>query len=148
MDCSPPDLPGKDTGVDCYFLLQGIFPTQGLNSCFLHCRQILYQLSYKGSPLTRLTVVIISLYTYGCVCWGVGISSVQLLSHVRCFATPWSAAIQDSPSVTNCWSVLTLMSIELVMPSNHFILCSPLLLLPAVFPSTRVLSNEPVLPVR
>ena len=110
MDCSPPDLPGKDTGVDCYFLLQGIFPTQGLNSCFLHCRQILYQLSYKGSPLTRLTVVIISLYTYGCVCWGVGISSVQLLSHVQCFATPWSAAIQDSPSVTNCWSVLTPLS--------------------------------------
>jgi len=70
------------------------------------------------------------------------VSSVQLLSCVRLFATPWTAASQDSLSVTNSWSLLKLMSIESVMPSNHLILCRPLLLLPSIFPSIRVFSNE------
>ena len=62
--------------------------------------------------------------------------------------TPWTAARQVSLSITNSWSLLKLMSIELVMPSNHLILCHPLLLLPSVFPSIRVYSNESVLHIR
>ena len=72
-------------------------------------------------------------------------SSVQLLSHVRLFATPWTAAHQASLSITNCQSLPKPMSIESVMPSNHLILCCPLLLLPSVFPSIRVFSNESAL---
>ena len=68
-----------------------------------------------------------------CVCT---FSSVQLLSHVRLFGTPWTTERQASTSVTNCWSLLKLMSIELVMPSNHLILCCPLLLLPSIFPAS------------
>ena len=68
-------------------------------------------------------------------------SSVQPLSHVQVFATPWTAAHQASLSITNSQSLLKLMSIELVMPSNHLILCHPLLLLPSIFPSIRVFSN-------
>ena len=72
-------------------------------------------------------------------------SSVQLLSRVQLFATPWTAAHQASPSITN---LLKLMSIESVMPSNHLILCCPLLLLPSIFPSIRIFSNESVLHIR
>ena len=72
-------------------------------------------------------------------------NSVQSLSHVRLFATPWTAACQATLSITNSQSLLKLMSIKLVMPSNHFILYCPLLLLPSIFPSIRVFSNELVL---
>ena len=72
-------------------------------------------------------------------------SSVQSPSRVQLFATPWTAAHQASLSITSSWSSLTLMSVELVVPSNHLILCRPLLLLPSVFPSIRVLFNESVL---
>ena len=65
-------------------------------------------------------------------------SSVQSLSRVWLFATPWTAARQDSPSITNSQGLLKLMSIESVMPSNHLILCCPLLLPPSIFPSIRV----------
>ena len=75
-------------------------------------------------------------------------SSVQLLSHVRLFATLWTAACQASLSITNSRSLLKLMSIESVMPSNHLILCRPLLLLPSVFPRSRVFSNESTLHIR
>ena len=75
------------------------------------------------------------------------ISSVQPLSRARLFVTPWTSAHQASLSITNSRSLLKLMSIELVMPSNHLILCHPLLLLPSIFPSIRVFSNESVLPV-
>ena len=74
-------------------------------------------------------------------------SSVQLLSLVRLFMTPWTAARQASLSITNSQNLLKLMSIELVMPSNHLILCCPLLL-PSIFPSIRVFSNESVLCIR
>ena len=74
-------------------------------------------------------------------------SLVQLLSHVRVLATPWTAAHQASLSITNSWSLLKLMSIELVMPSNCLILCFPLLL-PSIFPSIRVFSNESVLHIK
>ena len=75
-------------------------------------------------------------------------SSVQSLSRVRLFAFPWTAACQVSLSITNSWSFLKLMSIELVMPSNHLILYHPLLPLPSIFPSIRVFPNESVLPIR
>ena len=68
--------------------------------------------------------------------------SVQSLSHVRLFETPWTAACQASLSITNSQSLLKLMSIELVIPSNYLILCHPLLLLPSTFPNIRVISNE------
>ena len=70
------------------------------------------------------------------------ISSVQLLSHVQFFATPWTAAHQASLSITNSQSPPKPMSLESVMPSNHLILCCPLLLLPSIFPSIRIFSNE------
>ena len=76
------------------------------------------------------------------------ISSVQSLSCVRLFATPWAAACQASLSITNSWSLFKFMSIVLVMLSNHLILCHPLLLLPSIFPSIRVFSNELVLRIR
>ena len=74
-------------------------------------------------------------------------SSVQSLSHVRLFATPWITAHQASLSITNSRSLLKLMSIESVMPSKHLILCCPLLR-PSIFPSIRVFSNESVLCIR
>ena len=89
-----------------------------------------------------------------CVCVCVSIekhyvfSLVQLLSPVRFFVTPWTAAHQASLSITNSRSLLKLMSVELVMPSNHLILCHSLLLLPSIFPSTRIFSNESVLQIR
>ena len=76
------------------------------------------------------------------------ISSVQLLSCVRLFATPWTTACQASLSITNSWSLLKLMAFESVMPSNHLILCCPLLLPSSIFPSIRVFSNESVLRIR
>ena len=76
------------------------------------------------------------------------ISSVQSLSHVRLFATPSTAACQASLSITDFQTLLKLMSIESVMPSNHLILCCPLLLPPSVFPSIRVFSNESVLRIK
>ena len=76
------------------------------------------------------------------------ISSVQALSRVWLFVTPWTAACQASLSITKSQSLLKLMSIESVMPSNSLILCHPLLLLPSIFPSIRVFSNESVLCIR
>ena len=76
------------------------------------------------------------------------VQSVQSLSCVQLFATPWTAAHQASLSITNSQSLPKLLSIELVMPSNYLILCHPLLLLPSIFPSIRVFSNESVLCIR
>ena len=75
-------------------------------------------------------------------------SSVQSLSHVWLFVTPWTAAHQASLSIANSQSLPKLMSIQLVMPSNHLILCHPLLLLPSIFLSIRVISNDSVLRIR
>ena len=75
-------------------------------------------------------------------------SSVQLLSHVQFFVTPWTAALQAFWSITNSWSLLKLMSIESVMPFNHLIFRHPLLLLPTIFPSIRAFSKESVLCIR
>ena len=82
------------------------------------------------------------------LCSRVHCSSVQSLSRVQLFATPWTAAHQASLSITNFWNLLKLMSIESVIPSNHLFLCRPLLLPPSIFPSIRVFSNESVLHIR
>ena len=78
------------------------------------------------------------------------VSSVQIssVSHVQLFAAPWTAARQASLSITNSWSLLKLMCTESVMPSNHLILCHPFFLLPSIFPSIRVFSNESALCIR
>ena len=86
-----------------------------------------------------------------CICiryMSLQFSSVQSLSRIWLFATPWTAARQASLSITNSWTLPRLMSIESVIPSNHLILCHPLLLLPLIFPSIRVFSNESALCIR
>ena len=115
----PWDSPRKNTGVSCHTLLQGIFLNQVWNPSLLHCRQILYHLSH--------------------------LSSVQLLSHVWLFVTPWTAARQASLSITNSQGLLKLTSIKSAMPSKHLILFCPLLLLLSIFPSIRIFYNESVL---
>ena len=161
---SPWNSPGQNTGVGSLSLLQGIFPTQGLNPGLLYCRQILYQLSHKESPpedrrvrkyrwkikVARKSECTLPSMEKGAngFHWVLPFSSVQSLSPVRLFDTPCTEACQASLSITNSWSLLKLMSIELVMPSNH--LCCPFLLLlpPSIFPSIRVFSNESVLRIR
>ena len=88
------------------------------------------------------------LSTFLCILHTRPTSSVQLLSHSQLFGTPWTAAHQASLSITNSQSLLKLMSMELVIPSNHLILCRPLLLLPSIFPGIRVFSKESVLCIR
>ena len=78
----------------------------------------------------------------------INLQSVQSFSHVHLFVTPWIAACQASLSITNSQSLLKLMSIKWVMPSNHLILCRSLCLLPSIFPSIRVFSNESILCIR
>ena len=95
--------------------------------------------TYKGVKERREKLAIIFFCEF---------SSVHLLSCVQLFVTPWTVACQASLSITNSWSLLKLMSIELVMPSNHLILCRPLLLPPSIFPSIRVVSNESTLRIR
>jgi len=101
--------------------------------------QILRNSSLSDFPRLFFLVLIISFYFS---------QSVQSLSPVWLFETPWTAAHQSSLSITNSCSLLKLMSIQSVMPSNHLILCRPLLLLPSIFPSIRVFSNESVLCIR
>ena len=97
----------------------------------------------KDTSLKYLSLFGISFY------WCLGLSViVQLPSCVWLFATPWTAACQASLSLTISWSLLKLMSIESVMPSNHLILCHPLLLLPSVFPRIRVFSNVSALLIK
>ena len=123
----------------CHFLLQGIFPTQESNLGLLYCRQTLYWLSYEGNPIIDLC---------GSNYFKPQFSSVQSLSRVRLFATPWITAHQASRSITNSRSSPRLTSIKSVMPSSHLILCRPLLLLPPIPPSIRVFSNESTLHMR
>ena len=97
----------------------------------LHCRWFLYWLRYQGRPLMLLQF-----------------SSVQSFSRVWLFVTPWTTVRQASLSITNSWSPPKPMSIKSMMPSNHLILCGPFLLLPSIFPSIRVFSNESALCIR
>ena len=101
--------------------------------CTVHLRRP----SYLSMPFSRI------LHSVGSVS-----QSVQSLSRVRLFATPWTAAPQASLSITSSWSLLKLMSIESVMPSSHLILCHPLVLSPSIFPRIEVVSNESVLRIR
>ena len=114
--------PGNNTGVGFHALLQGIFSNPGIT---------------PRPPALQADSLPFELP-----------SSVQSLSCVWLFATPWTAACQASLSIINSQSLLKLTSIESVMPSNHLILCHPLLLMPSIFPSIRVFSNEPVLHIR
>ena len=128
-------------GVGCHSLLQGIFPTQGSNLHLLHCSRFYHW--------ATIIVMLCHFQVYNTMIQPFcRFSSVQLLSCVRLFATPWIAACQASLSITNSRSSLKLTSIESVMPFSHLILCRPLLLLPPVPPSIRVFSNESPLCMR
>ena len=123
-----------------HFLLQGIFLTQGSNPGLLHA----------GRCFTLWAMEDQSLIVYSKVIYiaSMSFSSVQPLSHVPLFATPWIIACQASLSITNSRSSSKPMFIKSVMPSNHLILCHPLLLLSSIFPSIRVFSNESALRIR
>ena len=106
---------------------------------------------YKNIAFKKQTQENIGRCCIGLLPWLVMVSQVFQFSSAAqscLFVTPWTAARQASLSITNSWSLLKLMSIELVMPSNHLILCRPLLLLPSVFPSIRVFSEESFLHTR
>ena len=108
------------------------------------------KLSFIREKLTSRNYMIISSYhsIKRSVQEVIHLSSVQSLGHVRLSVTPWTSAPQASLSITNSWSLLKLMSIEMVMPSNHLILCRHLLLLPSIFPSIKVFPNESLSPIR
>ena len=95
--------------------------------------------------LSQILVMYVVSFSFQCI---EGFSSVQSLSRVRLFATPWITTHQAPMSITNSRSSLKLMSIELVMPSSDLILCCPLLLLPSIFPTIRVFLNESSLHIR
>ena len=102
-----------------------------------------------GSALYFLySVILISQTDYFSFCIWLHFNSIQSLSRILLFATPWTTACQTSLSITNCWSLPKPMSIESVMPSNHLIFCHPLLLLSPIPPSIRVFSNESALCIR
>ena len=111
-------------------------------SLFFECwvlSQLLHSLSSPSSRGSLVPLCFLPLRWF---------SSVQSLSRVQLFVTPWTAACQASLFIANSWSLLKLISIKSVMLSNHLILCRPLLHLPSIFPSTRVFSNESVLCIR
>ena len=124
------EFSGKDIRAGCHFLLQGIFPTQGSNPGLLLCRQILYHLSHGSC--TKICQLFF-------VCF------IQSFNCVLLFATPWTAAHQAPLSFNIARSLLKFMSVASVLLYNHLILCHPLLLLPSIFPSIRVFSNESAL---
>ena len=111
--------------------------------CFI--LSILFELDFKFAPQLENSRMIANGFFFKPT---FPFSSVQFLSRVQPFMIPWTAAHQTSRSITNSQSLLRLMSIKSVMPSDHLILCHPLLLLPSVFPSIRVFSNESVLHIR
>ena len=121
----PWNFPGKSIRVGCHFLLQGIFLTQGSNPGLPRCRQTLYHLSHQGSPY--MSAVQFSSVTQ---------SYLTLRNPMNC-STPGLPVHHQLPEFS-----LKLLSIELVMPSSHLILCRPLLLLPPIPPSIRVFSSE------
>ena len=104
------------------------------------------QRRYSANQVRIVKAIVFPMVKNGCESWTIK-KAVQLLSCVRLFVTPWIAACQASLCIINSWSLLKFMSIKSVMPSNHLILCHPLLL-PSVFPSIRVFSNESVLLIK
>ena len=149
----PWDFPGKSTAVGCHCLLRSVW--QSLLYYIYYIIYIIMEVKeyFLGHPVEDQG---------NCVKQGfreilkqvefqdhsVQFSSVQSLSRIWLFATPWTTAHQASLSITNSWSPPKPMSIELVMPSNHLILYCPLFLLPSIFPSIRVFSNESALLIR
>ena len=145
MESGQESVPGQLAQSSCAFLHQPLWGGWLLNPDHFSC-------SFGGSAMSQI--------------WGVRLSrgvknrvplhiillqlfiSVQSLSRVQLFATPWTAVCQASLSITNSQSLLKLMSIESVMPSNNLFLCRPLLLLPSVFPGIRVFSNDSALRIR
>ena len=107
---------------------------------------IYYRLNCVPPPMTNSYIESWWLYSEMGPWWSFG--SIHSLSHVQLFATPWTAACQASLSITNSWRLLKFISIESVMPSNHLILCHPLLLLPSILPSVMVISDESGLCIR
>ena len=151
-------FPRQSYWSGCHFLLQGIFLTQGSNLVLLHCRQSLPTES-SGRPISQSqrnehnktktdTFATIQWHQLSSPKWLLLFSSVQSLSRVQLSVTPWIAACQPSLSITTSRSSPKLMSIKLVMPSNHLILWHPLLFLPPIPPSIRVFSNESTLCIR
>ena len=136
--------------MGCYFFLQGIFLTQGSNPSLPHCRQTLYHLRHQGSHYISLRQAIIYTYTNKSRKIRIQVTEavVQSLICVQLFVTPRTVARQASLSFTISQSLLKLKSFESVMTSNHLTLCHPLLLLPSIFPSIRVFSNESALHMR
>ena len=124
----PWDSPGKNTGVSCHAFLQGIFPTQESNPGLLHSCSSKWGHCYWHHLLHICCVV-------------------QSLSHVQLWDS-MDCSSKASLSFTISWSLFKLMFSDLVMQSNRLVLCHPLLLLPSIFPSIRVFSNEPALPIR
>ena len=113
-----------------------------LNCIYFCISSHLYHCSQSHMPTLRLQLEFSVCTTLNCKKPRLPIiSSVQALSPVQLFVTPWTAARQASLSLTNSWSLLKLVSIESVMPSNHLILCRPLLLSPLIFPNIRVFSS-------
>ena len=138
-----------------HFLLQRTFPTQGLDPGLTVLQTDSLPSEPPGKPIPHLSGDQLRIKahqgpinTRGSQEFQQKGHSVQSLSHIRLFVTPWTAAHQASLSIANSRSLLKLMSIELVMPSNHLILCHPLLLLTSIFPGIRVFSNELVLCIR
>ena len=128
---------------------------RNLTCCFLFFKGLLFFISSWKTGTSRVVPSsqdwgheMERIHGFFSVICSVQFSSVQLLSHVRLFATPWIAACQASLSITNSRSSLRLTSIESVMPSSHLILCHPLFLLPPIPPSIRVYSNESTLGMR
>ena len=119
-----------------------------VQSALLRESWVKHGLLLDGGKGTLLVIFGTRSSTVSTCAWMPLFSSIQLLSRVRLFATPWTAACQASLSITSSWSLLKLMSIESVMPSNHLILCHPLLLPPSIVPSIRVFSNESALRIR
>ena len=133
----PWDSPGKNTGVGCHALLQGIFPTRGLSLDLQHCRQILYHLSNRETN---------GLYTAPVPRRELQFNSVAQSCLTLC--DPMDCSTPVFPVHHQLLGLLKLLSMESVMQSNHLILCCPLLLLPSIFPSIRVFSSESVLHTR
>ena len=127
-----------------------ILPVPGIEPVLLHGRQTHYSLRHFQCELQMIIGPSLSgmKITVATIRHRYQFSSVQALSRVRLFVTPWTTACQASLSITNSSSLPKLMSIESVMPSNHLFFCLPLLLLPSIFPSIRVFSDELALHIR
>ena len=157
MDCRPPGsssmgFPRHNTGVGCHFLLQGVLPTHSSNLHLLHWQVDSLPLSHQGNSYTLFSEVLISVslinslflaFQHWRAC-ELFVCPVQSLSHVWLFATPWTAACEASLSFTIFRSLLKPMSIELMMPSNHLMLCCPFSFCLQSFPGSGSFPMSPL----